>query len=109
MSICVQTLPGEKTISRGACPWAKRSSSRAFLSPCANIRDVKQLAIAWALLRFYFRITPRNWYRHAPFLPLPPRDYLEWRFHTAYGSTRPPIGTVIRDIWQLGDWLRTFP
>jgi hypothetical protein len=70
---------------------------------------VKQLAIAWALLRFYFRITPANWYRHAPFLPVPPRDYIEWRFHTAYGKNRPPIGTVLRDIWQLGDWLRTFP
>ena len=21
----------------------------------------------------------------------------------------PPIGTVLRDVWQLGDWLRTFP
>lgn len=76
---------------------------------CATISSVKQLAIAWALLRFYSRITPSNWYRHAPFLPVPPRDYLEWRFHTAYGSRRPSIGVVLRDIWQLGDWLRTFP
>jgi hypothetical protein len=76
---------------------------------CANISGVKHLAIAWALLRFYSRITPANWYRHPPFLPVPPRDYLAWRFHTAYGNIRPPASTVVRDIWQLGDWLRTFP
>jgi hypothetical protein len=28
----------------------------------------------------------RRWYRKAPFLPLPPRDYLAWRMETAYGD-----------------------
>jgi hypothetical protein len=28
----------------------------------------------------------RDWYRRAPFLPLPPADYVAWRLHTAYGS-----------------------
>jgi hypothetical protein len=27
---------------------------------------VKQQAIAWALVRFHFRVTPSTWYRHAP-------------------------------------------
>ena len=70
---------------------------------------VKQLAIGMALLRFYYRITPSDWYKRVPFLPIPPRDYLQWRFHTAYGKSRSPIGTMLKDIWQLGDWLRTFP
>jgi len=67
------------------------------------------MAIAWALLRFYARAVPPNWYRRFPFLPLPPRNFIAWRLHTAYGNQRPPIGVVLRDVWQLGDWLRTFP
>ena len=29
----------------------------------------------------------RAWYARAPFLPLPPRSYIEWRMETAYGDT----------------------
>lgn len=28
----------------------------------------------------------RDWYRRAPFLPLPPREYVRWRMETAYGD-----------------------
>ena len=28
----------------------------------------------------------RGWYRRFPFLPLPARDYVRWRMHTAYGD-----------------------
>lgn len=28
----------------------------------------------------------RGWYRRFPFLPLPPRTYLDWRMETAYGD-----------------------
>lgn len=37
------------------------------------------LGAAWA-----FRA--RDWYRRAPFLPLPPREYVRWRMETAYGD-----------------------
>lgn len=33
-----------------------------------------------------WRFRARDWYRRAPFLPLPPADYIEWRLHTAYGD-----------------------
>jgi len=69
---------------------------------------MKHIAIAWALLRFYFRLIPGDWYRKAPFLPLPPRSYVEWRLRTAYGKHRPPFQDVLRDLWQFGDWLRSF-
>ena len=71
--------------------------------------DVRHFGIAWALVQFYARVVPRDWYRRTPFLPLPPRDYLRWRLNTAYGKNRPPLRTVLRDVWQFGDWLRTFP
>jgi hypothetical protein len=51
---------------------------------------------------------PRDWYSRPPFLPLPPRDYLDWRLKTAYGKHRPAWSVVARDVWQFGDWLRTF-
>ena len=75
----------------------------------ATIFSVRHFQIAWALLRFYARVMPKDWYRRPPFLPLPPADYFRWRLRTAYGEHRPPIGTVLRDVWQFGDWLRTFP
>lgn len=38
------------------------------------------------LLGAAWRFRARHWYRRAPFLPLPPADYVEWRLHTAYGD-----------------------
>src|SRR5688572_10497573 len=70
---------------------------------------VRHFQIGWALACFYIRVIPGDWYRRFPFLPLPPNDYLRWRLRTAYGQHRPPLGTVLRDVWQFGDWLRTFP
>jgi hypothetical protein len=53
------------------------------------------LAAAW-------RFRARRWYRTPPFLPLPPRGYLEWRIHTAYGEADhlPEPGDVERYL----DW-----
>jgi hypothetical protein len=68
---------------------------------------VKQIAIMWALLRFYFRLVPADWYRRTPFFPFPPDNYIKWRLRTAYGKDRPPWSRVMRDVWQFGDWLRT--
>lgn len=49
------------------------------------------LETAWAFRR-------RDWLRHPPFLPVPPRDYLRWRMYTAYGDEQavPPADDVIR-------------
>ena len=70
------------------------------------MRTVRHLATAAALVRFYFRIVPAGWYRHYPFIPVPPRKYLKWRLHTAYGGQRPGFGVVLADLWQFGGWLR---
>jgi hypothetical protein len=69
---------------------------------------LRQLGVALALLRFYFRSIPADWYSKPPFLPMPPRGYVQWRLRTAYGKQRPPWTEVLRDVWQFGDWLRTF-
>jgi hypothetical protein len=56
-------------------------------------------ALAWS-------VRARNWYRRFPFLPLPPREYVRWRMHTAYGDENavPPVEDVIR----VARWRRRF-
>lgn len=56
------------------------------------------LALAWSMRR-------RDWLRRAPFLPLPPREYLRWRMYTAYGDEDaiPPA----RDVLRFARWRRT--
>lgn len=56
------------------------------------IRELTGLALrhpglVLPLLGAAWRFRARGWYRRAPFLPLPPPDYIEWRLHTAYGDT----------------------
>ena len=55
-------------------------------------------ALALALVRVAWRFRRRRWWAHAPFLPLPPRDYVRWRMHTAYGDhdAVPPAADVER-------------
>jgi hypothetical protein len=31
-----------------------------------------------------------------------------WRLRTAYGKHQPAFPHVLKDLWQFGDWLRTF-
>jgi len=71
-------------------------------------RKMKHVRIGWALVQFYFRLIPRDWYRKPPYVPVPPASYVQWRLKTAYGKHRPPWRAVVRDLWQFGDWLRTF-
>ena len=65
-----------------------RLALRALVNP--------RLAIDLVRLAWSFRA--RDWYRHAPFLPLPPGEYLRWRMFTAYGDEAavPPLEDVVR-------------
>lgn len=55
-----------------------------------------RLAVDLVLMLWAFR--RRGWWRHPPFLPLPPVEYVRWRMYTAYGDERavPPIDDVVR-------------
>lgn len=69
---------------------------RLFLS--LLVRALRNPATGVALVRVGWRFRRRDWYRRAPFLPLPAGEYLRWRMHTAYGSgdTIPPADDVVR-------------
>ena len=68
------------------------------LSLALAARAAVRPALARDLLRVAWRFRDRRWYRRFPFLPLPARDYVRWRMHTAYGEydAVPPTDDVIR-------------
>ena len=70
-------------------------------------RAIRRPALAADLIRAAWRFRRRDWYRRAPFLPLPDRDYLAWRMHTAYGDHHaiPPAD----DIERYARWTRNIP
>ncbi len=53
--------------------------------------------LAVDLLRLTWSFRARDWYRRPPFLPLPPREYMQWRMFTAYGDENaiPPPDAVV--------------
>lgn len=61
-------------------------------------RTLRHPSLAIALARVAWRFRRRGWYARFPFLPLPSREYLRWRMHTAYGrdDAVPPAGDIAR-------------
>jgi len=59
-------------------------------------------------LRQAGRLVPPGWWRRSPFLPVPPRDYLEFRLVTQYGGNRPrsEAGDVINYLRWCRQWER---
>jgi hypothetical protein len=55
-------------------------------------RGVRRPRLVAAGLRAAWRFRARRWWLRPPFLPLPPRAYLDWRLDTAYGDTGEPTG-----------------
>ncbi len=54
--------------------------------------------LAIDLLRVVWAFRRRNWWKLAPFLPLPDQFYLRWRMYTAYADEEavPPVDDIIR-------------
>lgn len=61
-------------------------------------RGLLSPATALSLLRVGWRFRRRKWYLRFPFLPLPARDYVRWRMHTAFGrdDAVPSVDDVVR-------------
>jgi hypothetical protein len=54
-------------------------------------------------IRQMVRAIPTHWWSRPPFLPLPDRAYMRFRFETAYGADgRPQVADVIRYL----EWCR---
>lgn len=65
-----------------------RLAARALVNP----------RLALDLLRMVWAFRALDWYRRAPFLPVPPAEYVRWRMYTAYGDEAavPPLEDVVR-------------
>ncbi|MFM8267321.1 MAG: hypothetical protein ACKOA2_04815 [Ilumatobacteraceae bacterium] len=59
----------------------------------------------WATaMRVWRRTTPRGWWRHRPFLPVPSASYLRFRLLTQYGSGDRSPATA--DVLDYLAWCR---
>ncbi|MEP6691731.1 MAG: hypothetical protein ABJD07_11290 [Gemmatimonadaceae bacterium] len=74
------------------------------LSATLALRAVRRPTLAVDLLRVAWYFRRRRWWARPPFLPLPDRDYVRWRMHTAYGEHEivPPAEDVIRYARWVG-------
>ena len=53
-----------------------------------------------------WRLAPNQWYRYYPYLPIPAKEWIDFRLQTAYGTTEivPPPEDVINFL----EWTREF-
>jgi hypothetical protein len=54
-------------------------------------------------LRQLVRAVPREWWRRAPYLPIPDRAYVRFRLETAYGTGSEP---AVADVLRYLEWCR---
>lgn len=57
-------------------------------------------------LRAGLKFRAHGWGRRPPFLPLPPREYIEWRLYTAYGPTGFPVPQEVERYLRWVDRMR---
>ena len=83
-------------------PTQRRSWTQLAFS--LAVRAIVSPRLAVDLLRLAWAFRAREWYRRAPFLPLPPKEYMRWRMHTAYGDE----GAVpsVEDVVRFARWRR---
>ena len=58
-------------------------------------------------IRQVFVLAVPGWWRRAPFVPLPDRSYLAFRFRTAYGDAS--AGPSPADVVTYLHWCRSWP
>ena len=69
-------------------------------------RAIVRPGLAIDLMRVAWRFRRRGWYRRAPFVPLPPGDYVRWRMYTAFGSESATPSA--RDVERYARWVAAF-
>ena len=80
--------------------WLKLARTLAFQS-------LIHPTLGIALLRVSWRFRNRHWYRRFPFLPIPDRQYIQWRMYTAYGDA--DVVPPALDIERYARWATSDP
>lgn len=65
---------------------------------------VRRPALWGTALRQWRRTTPHGWWRRAPFLPLPSRDYAHFRLVTQYGRNDAAVEPA--DVLNYLSWCK---
>jgi hypothetical protein len=68
------------------------------------IRALVNPSLARDLVTVAWRFRRNGWFRRAPFLPVPSREYLSWRMYTAFGDHH-AVPTV-EDVIRYARWAR---
>jgi hypothetical protein len=84
-------------VARAAAILTPRSVAAVLRHPSLWLTGVVQL----------FRLAPRGWWRHRPFLPIPDQEYLRFRLQTAYGD--PDRDPEPHDLVTYLHWCRRYP
>ena len=81
-----------------ASPAILRTMTWLSLSLSLALRAVVNPPLARDLVTVAWRFRRRAWYRRFPFVPVPSRQYVEWRMFTAFGDHQavPAVPDVIR-------------
>lgn len=77
----------------------------AFLTPSVVLAVLCRPLLWGTAVRQIVRLSPRRWWSRAPFLPIPPADYMEFRMVTQYGGDHGSIRNDIRPI-DVVDYLQ---
>jgi hypothetical protein len=81
---------------------------QSLVSPAAVLAVVVRPHLWLTAVRQLVRLAPQGWWKKAPFLPVPPSDYIEFRLVTQYGgdhgSQREKVRTV--DVLDYLTWCK---
>jgi hypothetical protein len=75
-----------------------------YLSLSLALRALVNPPLARDLVTVAWRFRRRDWLRHVPFLPLPSRQYVEWRMYTAFGDRL--AEPTVQDVTRYARWAR---
>ena len=67
-------------------PLANKQNSRGVFSWAIVVAVLVRPHLWITALRQIVRLTPSRWWARAPFLPVPPHNYMEFRLVTQYGG-----------------------
>ncbi|HEV8409962.1 MAG TPA: hypothetical protein VGQ30_05590 [Gemmatimonadaceae bacterium] len=74
------------------------------LSLALALRALVNPRLARDLITVAWRFRRRDWLTHAPFLPVPSKEYVAWRMYTAFGDH--DAVPSMRDVIRYARWAR---
>lgn len=78
------------------------------MKPSVVVAVLVRPALWLTAIRQVARLTPTGWWHRAPFLPVPPAKYMEFRLVTQYGGDHGALQGNVRakDVVDYLQWCR---